>query len=762
MAKKSYSKAVCQQLEARIRSIPLALAWSPAHYATGHQLELSITTAWPEVEGKASFTIEKFAGGGFAGQVYRCHLDALELRDASVDCGLAEGGTYAVKILVPPSRFSVKFRNFVYWLAFQGPFSAQVNRSACRAGLLWPKVLRLASAERFGTREAVADTYASFFDDRFRAYGEVREWVEGRTWRLEADSDLKLRKQWRTIDPRTTGSPEYIAKKQFMTRFVTMLHEMGAAELARQYEWWTMKSQPNSLKRAEAGSDPAAGLCAVDFRAGLALVPYLPMSPGDFPLIWQGLRRGSLAQFDRCEWDKLQRYVAAHSESFAAHEPLLAALRGYDNAYRRAMPDLSHQGLKLLTDKLLRRDVRHGLADGYYSAGVVDDAHRDRLAEGRGFTAFYLIGAIPFLGRFLRKMWGRPDYRTHITSFWTQLSYLQATGRRNAAIHALKWYQAGRIGERQALYVAEHVWLYWLERLTVGWLPIPALHRGITEPKSIGIAIANGVRHLKRFLTEATFREEWLCAQVEEGRKDGMLTEAEYDTIMGQVRDPFIGKYLQSVGVHLLTLPITQIVSVITGACVAGWMLANGQSKAAAGAAFAGIVIFFQFTPISPGSICRGLYVVYLMIRERDWRDYVVAAPLSFLKYIGYLSFPLQMTASYPELAQFMAGRWATGAVHIIPVFGEQGALIEHAVFDLFFNRSRALGQWAGRHVKGLLNFWLLIGMALIGYVAKGRGIDWSDPEPRKTAINLILIAVGAFILPRILMYPVMRGRGKK
>ena len=762
MAKSHCSKALCEQLKARIQSIPLALVWEPDHYEAGQQLDLSITTAWPEVEGKARFTIGKFAGGGFAGQVYRCHLDALELQDDSVECGLTVGGTYAVKILVPPSRFSVVFRNFVYWLAFQAPFSAQVNRSACRAGLLWPKLLRVASADRFGTREAVADTYASFFDARFRAYGEVREWVEGRTWRLEADAQLKRRKQWRTIDPSETGSPEYIAKKQFMTRFVTMLHEMGAAELARQYEWWTMKSQPNALKRADAGHDPAAGLCAVDFRAGLALVPYLPMSPADVPLIWRGLRRGSLAQFDRCEWDKLRRYVAEHHEHFVGHEPLIEALKRYDDAYRRAMPDLSHQGLRLLTDKSLRRDVRHGLVDGYYSAGLVDDAQRECLAGGRGFVVFYLVGAIPLLGRFLRKMWGRPDYRAHITNFWTSVRYLRETGRRNAAIHALKWHEAGRIGEQQALYVADHVWLYWLERLTVGLLPVPAWHRWITEPKSIGRAIGNGVRYLKRFLTDATFREEWLIAQVEEGRKEGMLTEVEYETIMGQVRDPFIAKYLKSVGVHLLTLPITQIVSIAIGATVAGWMLAHGQSKKAAGAAFAGIVFFFQVTPISPGSICRGLYVVYLMIRERNWRDYIVAAPLSFLKYVGYLSFPLQMTATYPELAQFMAGRWATSAVHIIPVFGEQGALVEHAVFDLCFNRTRAFGKWAGRHVKGILNGWLLIGLALIAYVVKGRGIDWADAEPRKTAINLILIAVGAFILPRILMYPVMRGRTKK
>jgi hypothetical protein len=59
---------------------------------------------------------------------------------------------------------------------------------------------------------------------------------------------------------------------------------------------------------------------------------------------------------------------------------------------------------------------------------------------------------------------------------------------------------------------------------------------------------------------------------------------------------------------------------------------------------------------------------------------------LSFFKYIGYLAFPIQMAYRYPDLARFMAGHWATGAVHVVPVFGERGALLEHAVFDLFYN----------------------------------------------------------------------------
>jgi hypothetical protein len=100
----------------------------------------------------------------------------------------------------------------------------------------------------------------------------------------------------------------------------------------------------------------------------------------------------------------------------------------------------------------------------------------------------------------------------------------------------------------------------------------------------------------------------------------------------------------------------------------------------------AGIIALFQVIPVSPGSFCRGIYVVWLVVRERNFKDYNIAVFLGFFKYVGYLAFPIQMTYRYPALARFMAGHWATEMVHIVPVFGERGALLEHWVYCLFYN----------------------------------------------------------------------------
>ena len=51
------------------------------------------------------------------------------------EVGSRDGGVYAMKILIPPSSFSLFFRNLLYTIGFQAPFQQQVNPAAARAGV---------------------------------------------------------------------------------------------------------------------------------------------------------------------------------------------------------------------------------------------------------------------------------------------------------------------------------------------------------------------------------------------------------------------------------------------------------------------------------------------------------------------------------------------------------------------------------------------------------------------------------------------------
>lgn len=195
--------------------------------------------------------------------------------------------------------------------------------------------------------------------------------------------------------------------------------------------------------------------------------------------------------------------------------------------------------------------------------------------------------------------------------------------------------------------------------------------------------ISHGIRTTVKLVRRPALRAAWLLEQVEDGLAAGRLSQAEAESIRGQVNDPYVQVYLKCLFVHICTLPVTNLVVLVGGAGYAFWnglTLTQGIQLVLAGLAI------FAIIPISPGSIVRGLYVTWVVWRRRDLARFRVALLFSFWRYVGFLAFPLQMVRTFPALARFTAALWATNAVHTIPFYGKRGGMLEHKVFDLFFN----------------------------------------------------------------------------
>jgi len=737
----TYSVEVHRELERKFLELALHRPLRVDRYEAGTALEYLVTGLAESHQARVRLQVEKFVGGGFAGQVYRVRVQAIESPTGPIP-GLEVGKTLALKILVPPSSFSRLFRNLLYGIGFQGPFQPQVNPSAAQAGALWQKFIRRAAGIRLGDEKAVVDIYATLVDPCLGSCGELSEWVEGRTWRLEVDEHMDLLKQWsrgRQVDSRKLGSPEYRAKYEFMHRFVELLHEVGAHEFARQYEWSTWKSQPNCLKRRETEGDPAAGLVAVDFRPGLVLLPFLPMSPGDFKLIGQGLKRGSLVQFDRGDLGKLERFVAAHRHEFADMQPLLEELREQERIYRESLPDITHHHFRLFSTRLWS-GILGSFVTGWRIQNLIDAEHEARLRSSRPLCLFfYGLGLIPLLGRFVGRVWGQPHWREHYRQMITRWDYLCRAVRGKCIEQIIGWHRSGRVEDHRALQLAQQPWRCLLH-LLLSWLPA-GLHRFLTDWQYAWDRLHYLVWRPVRLYFDAALRAQWLRDMVTEGREEHLLTDEDAQVILSQIEEPFIQKYLQSLAVHVCTVPVTQIVSV-TIALI--YILTHPElPRAQAYAMGAGIFALFQVVPISPGSLLRGLYVLYLVLKERNFRDYNIALLLGFFKYIGYLAFPIQMAYRYPTLARFMAGHWATGAVHAVPVFGERGALLEHRVFGWFYNwpltirrrmRKRAEFRATKPPYYAHIPLIALAGSALLG-LAEGAYLHWFGELPSLKAI---------------------------
>jgi hypothetical protein len=680
-----YDVDTCNSLKEKFLQQKLHRPMRVGRYEAGTRLSYDITGITQPHQARVHLGIEKFVGGGFAGQVYKVKVLDIETKDGPIE-GIEKNGVYAVKIMIPPSGFSRFFRNLVYRIGFQGPFQLQVNPTAARTGTLWQKFIRRGAKIRFGDETIVNDIHATFVDTTLGSCGEISDWVEGRTWRLEVDEWMDLLKRFKgkkLKNHENLGSPEYRAKKQFMVDFVKLLHDMGAYEFARQYEWSTCKSQPNCLKRKETENDSSGGLIAIDFRAGLALLPFLPMSPGDIKLIFKGIARGSLVQFDRGSLKKLEKFLETYKEDFKDILPGLEELKTCEQVYRNSVPDITHNHVRLLFSKKLWSTILKSLRTSWRIRNKIDEKNEQKLNKSTILTLiFSFLGIIPFLGSFIRKLWARPGWRKHYGSMLTRWSYSKRSIRGKCAEKAIAWNRAERVNGRKAQRIANSFARY-LFHLPLSVLPT-ALHRFLTDGQYFKERLYFlFVRPIKLYFS-APLREQWLRDMLARGKDKQMLTDEDAQIINSQIKEPFIQKYLQSLAVHVCTLPVTQVVSILVS-----WIYVKMHpelSTAEAMAAVTAILVLFQITPISPGSLVRGLYVVYMMIKDRSFKDYNIAVFLGFFKYIGYLAFPIQMTYKYPELARFMAGHWATEAVHIVPVFGESGALLEHWVFGLFYN----------------------------------------------------------------------------
>jgi hypothetical protein len=653
-----------------------------SRYDDGMTLSYEITSVLTSAKATIELLIEKFVGGGFAGQVYKVKVVNIETKEDFPD--LVIGQTYAIKILIPPSRFSLLFRNAVYWLGFGAPFQLQVNPAASRAGAIWQKFFRRGAQLKFGTEESIVDIHATFVDTNMGSCGEISEWIEGRNWQLEVDERMDLLSKWLTkkeYHHPQLGSPEFRAKHDFMKQFVELLHEMGGHEFARQYEWSTLKSQPNCLKRMKYDDDPIKGLVAVDFRAGLALLPYLPMSPGDFKLIFKGIFRGSLVQFDRGSLKKLEQFITKHKEHFADLLPLLEELKHLEKIYRNSQLDITHNHVRLLYSKTLWSTMLSSCRNGLKTQNIIDEKAEKNLHHPVLLFFIFLLHLIPLLGNFTIQVLGNHAWRKHYISLLNPLYFIKAL-KGAASEKAINWFRQGRINEIRAEKIAASNW-YFLFHLILSILPV-GLHKFVSNRAYFKERLFFlFVRPIKLYF-DAEMREKWLYDMVEEGKKKRILSEGDAQTVYSRIKEPYIQKYLKSLAVHVCTAPITQIVSIL----IAVYYVSTHPelTAAQAWAAALGIIALFQVIPISPGSLARGFYVLYLVIKERDFKNYNIAVFLGFFKYVGYLAFPIQMTYRYPVLARFMACHWATSAVHIIPVFGEHGALLEHWVYELFYN----------------------------------------------------------------------------
>ena len=109
---KDDSIEVYRNLEDEFNQLGLHRPMRFERYEAGTVLSYDITAIDNTHRARVHLTVKKFIGGGFAGQVSQVEITNIESATASID-GLHIGGVYAMKVLIPPSSFSLEHLNFM-------------------------------------------------------------------------------------------------------------------------------------------------------------------------------------------------------------------------------------------------------------------------------------------------------------------------------------------------------------------------------------------------------------------------------------------------------------------------------------------------------------------------------------------------------------------------------------------------------------------------------------------------------------------------
>ena len=107
-----YSVEVCKKLEKDFYETRLHRPKRIARYDAGDELTYNVTAVGTQITGRVHLIVDKFVGGGFAGQVYKVKILNIETDGVPIE-GLEVGRFYAMKILIPSSGFSCLFNGTV-------------------------------------------------------------------------------------------------------------------------------------------------------------------------------------------------------------------------------------------------------------------------------------------------------------------------------------------------------------------------------------------------------------------------------------------------------------------------------------------------------------------------------------------------------------------------------------------------------------------------------------------------------------------------
>jgi hypothetical protein len=683
--------SMCQELHSRVEQDSILV---PAHrhcYFQGEMLNAHVFGLDGRCLGHECFRIGSYQGSGFGGQVYQALPLAGLIRDSFMN-GAVE--PIVLKVLTPRATWKRAFRDLLFRLSYQTSFAPRLREEALRCGLIWQELIRKAAGLELGTDSFVSRPYGYFWDEWLASFVEIHQWIESRAVRYEVDDQLLQR--WLGLTKEIPDS-EMSRKRACMAALVYLCRKIGAVGLARQYEWYTLVSQANLLTRSSL-CDGQAEFAGVDWRPGLAVPFFLPLSPVHASIIWQGLFSGVYVHYDEVNFDRLKAYVQTHADSFEPLKTLIQQLMADDARYRAGLPDLWNSPDHLLHQLEGRRQVRMAAIEDWRRLRRISSGEAVRLQVDRWrFYLYFLLDSMPLIGGVMMHWLGDVSFRQHVRRFWCDASYRRDTLRRQRSCDLLEWKAQGRISQEHAEILAGSIISYLMDKIILSYLP-GGLQRFVTDPGVRKNVVQGLIIQPVRLLVDVGFRRIWLDEILAQQMQKGIITKLQVERLHDQVSERRLQGFLRDLGLTIaleLFAKLLYLVLVMYGLRTRNFLPLG----------------IAAFGPIAPSGILRAVYVLVELIvdlpailRQKEHKLFwtrllgLVTAPW---RLVGNLFAPLEMFTYYNEMSLVLGDYLVSKMVRVVPVLGGRGMILEFWAFNLTFNLPLSIRKMLEERVKG-------------------------------------------------------------
>lgn len=582
------------------------------HFDIGEPVQAAVKSVESSASlSNATFDILRKVGEGYAGQVYQA-------------ANQATGELVALKALRPESKGKERARNLFFRLSFGGNFAPATNESALRYGLIWQTLIRRGAKAAFGDESVIPKPQGYFWSEKLQTFVEIQEWIEG-------------------IIPIPSDSVKNKAKRKFMNDVVGLAENMGAYQLSRQYKWWTILAGANVLERKNGS------LVAVDWRSGIALPFFLPLSPGDIPIILENLKRGHFVNFDYADFEKLNIFIRNHQEEFQDLLPLAEALKELDAKYR--------SGIKDTTVADWEREFH------------MDASHAQELnTSNTAYRAHLALEGMP--NPMLLHLLTSEEQRTHLQRIAMDAEYRKVWFSALKEHDISQWLRQNRITPAKAAELERKDWLYILHKI---FITDPFSQR-ITDNKELLTEMEKTSKHVKLIFSKKE-QVAWMQKKVEEGLELGLIDPQKANILKTQAQTKGMSKYFFDL------IVVNSLIEAATNPALLYAYTGNVMLTA-----------ILMASPVSAGGVFRFAYnlsqspaeLAELLIKKNAApivsRSF--AAGLSLARGVGVL-FPLpRMAGEFPEMATFLSEYYTVKAAREIPVYGVPGGTLEYYAYQ--------------------------------------------------------------------------------